>query len=77
MSRTTKDVRRQQTIRKTWEIVRRPDGSFDIFGNDELAHSSVPDKWLEEELARYGICGEEYRNARREIEESGKAKLVY
>jgi hypothetical protein len=77
MSRTAKDERRRRTIRNVCEIVRRPDGSFDIFNNEELAQSSIPDKWLADQFARYGICGEEFKNARRELAESGKVKLVY
>jgi hypothetical protein len=77
MARAMKDQKKQRTIPNTYEIVKRPDGSFDIFHHDELVHPSVPDKWLEDQLARYGICGEECVTARRHLEESGKVKLVY
>jgi hypothetical protein len=77
MSRTLKDQRRQRTTRNTWEIVKRPDGAFDIFHNDVLSPPPIPDQWLEDELAKYGICGEEYTVARRDLEEFGKVKLVY
>jgi hypothetical protein len=77
MSGTFKDSKGLPTIPNVYEIVRRPDGSFDIFHNGELADRSIPDEWLQGQLVRYGICGEEYRDARRELDESGNVKLVY
>lgn len=77
MGRTVKDQRRQQTSRNTYEIVRRQDGSFDIFHNGELADRSIPQEWLADQLSRYGICGEEFKLARQQLEESGKAEFVY
>ena len=77
MSHTFKDKNRLSTSAKVFEIRKKPDGSFDIFCNDELADSSIPDNWLESQLVKYGICGEEYRDARRELDGAGMVRLVY
>jgi hypothetical protein len=41
--------------KNNWEIHKKDDGTFAIFQNRELLHDSVPDKWLEAELGRYGF----------------------
>jgi len=61
---------------KIYEILKRPDGSFDIFYNGELVDRSVPDGWLADQLVKYGICGEEYQEARRKLDSIGEARLV-
>jgi hypothetical protein len=50
-----------------WEIVRKEDGTFEMFHKGELLHGSIPDRWLEDQLVRYGFCGEEYRDIRRQL----------
>jgi hypothetical protein len=77
MSRTIKDQNKLLTIPNVWEILRREDGTFDMFHNSELSCSSVPDQWLEDQLGQYGICGEEYKDIRCQLDESGKAKIVF
>jgi len=77
MGRTVKDSAGLQTRPNAYEIVRRRDGSFDVLHNGEIKHSSVPERWLEDELAKHGICGSEYREAVRQLSESGKAKLTF
>ena len=67
---------RRQTA-KVYEILKRPDGSFDIFHNGELTDRLVPDRWLEDQLVKYGICGEEYRETRRRLDSVGEARLVF
>jgi hypothetical protein len=59
-----------------WEIVKEQDGTFNFFRNGQLLHRSIPDKWLEGQLVRYGFCGEEYREIRRELKRSGRARIV-
>ena len=59
-----------------WEIVRKEDGTFEMFHNGELLHEAIPDKWLEDQVGRYGFCGEEYRDIRRQLDQFGKAKIV-
>jgi len=77
MSRTLKDRAGKQSMPNVYEIIRRSDASFDIFHNEELRDRSIRDEWLEDQLAKYGICGQEYREARRELDEFGKVKLEY
>ena len=60
-----------------YEILKRSDSSFDIFHNGELTDRSVADRWLEDQLAQYGICGQEYQEARRKLESVGEARLVF
>jgi len=62
---------------RVYEILKRPDGSFDIFHNGELSDQLIPDGWLEDQLVKYGICGEEYREARRKLDSIGEARLVF
>jgi len=60
-----------------YEILKRPDGSFDIFHNGELTGRSIPDKVLEDQLGECGICGQEYRDVRCKLDEVGEARLVF
>ena len=62
---------------KVYEILRLPDGSFDIFHNGDLADRSIPDRWLEDQLVKYGICGQQYRDTRRKLDSIGEARLVF
>ena len=77
MGRTIKDSNRLASMQNVYEIVRREDRSLDIFHNGDLEHRAVPERWLEDELAKHGICGSEYRDVRNQLNESGKAKLSF
>jgi hypothetical protein len=77
MSRTLKHRAGKQSIPNVYKIIRRTDASFDIFHNEELRDTSIPGEWLEDQLVKYGICGQEYRDARRELDEFGKVRLEY
>lgn len=59
-----------------WEVVKGDEGTFDILHKGELLRAKIPDKWLEDELERYGFCGEEYLDIRRQLEKSGKAQIT-
>jgi hypothetical protein len=59
-----------------WEIVRKTDGTFEMFRKGELLHTSIPDGWLEAQLGQYGFCGQEYEDIRRQLDECGKAKIA-
>jgi hypothetical protein len=50
---------------------------FDVFHNGDLTDTSIPEPWLESQLVRYGICGEEYRDARGRLDVGGRVRLVY
>lgn len=60
-----------------WEIRRNQDGTFDILRDDVVLHCSVPDKWLSDQLVRYGLTGPEYKTIREQIIASGTARLDY
>ena len=60
-----------------YEILKPPDGSFDIFHNGELIDRSVPGRWLADQLAKHGICVQEYRDARPKLDELGEARFVF
>ena len=57
-----------------WEIVRKEDGTFEMFHKGGLLHGSIPDRWLEGQLVRYGFCGEEYREIRRQLRSVRKSE---
>ena len=58
------------------EIVKKVDGTFDLFRKGELIHSSIPDRWLGEELAKYGYCGQEYTDIRHQLDQIGRWRVV-
>jgi hypothetical protein len=59
-----------------WEIIKEQNGTFEFFRNGQLLHRAIPDQWLEDQLGQYGFCGEEYREIRRKLDESGRARIV-
>jgi hypothetical protein len=59
-----------------WEIVRKEDGTFDMFREGELLHGSIPDKWLADQLGNYGFCGQEYKDIRLQLDQFGRARIV-
>ncbi len=71
MSHTDKDSRK--TTNTVPEVVRRDDGTFDLFLNREIDRNRIPEQWLSHEIwARWGFCGEEYKLILRELEEHGR-----
>jgi len=75
MSHTGKDSR--QNTNSVVEVVRRDDGTFDLFLNHEIDRSRIPEEWLSDEVcARWGFCGEEFTLILREIEEHGRATRI-
>jgi len=58
------------------EIHKKSDGTFAIFQNRELLQDSIPDKWLEAELGRYGFCGQEDTEIRRQLDLRGRAEVA-
>jgi len=61
----------------TWEVIRKDDGTYDILQDGTVVGASIPDRWLEDQLARYGFCGQEYADIRGKLNESGKAKFEF
>jgi hypothetical protein len=58
-----------------WKIHRKSDGTFDIFMNGELLHPSIPQNWLERQLAPYGIIGDTFSAVLEQLSETGKAAV--
>jgi len=66
VSRTQKDSK--QIKNTVLEVVRKDDGSFDLFLNRKLDRDNIPETWLSaESCARFGFCGEEYDSILREV----------
>jgi hypothetical protein len=60
------------------EIVRRADGSFDVFLNRDLTESGVSGAWIEDTLCtRYGFCGDEGRAIFREGMDNGRGTIRF
>ena len=75
MSRTLKD---STSRKRTLEVVKRDDGTFDLFLNQTLDRSAITEEWLPEELcARFGFCGEEYRSILRVVHQNGRTTLLF
>lgn len=72
MGRTYKDARQNRVL----EVVKREDGTFDLFLNRRLYLGQISEDGLPQELCvRFGYCGEEYDAILLELEQSGKKKL--
>jgi hypothetical protein len=61
----------------SWEVIRKDDGTYDVLQDGIVCDAGVPDRWLEEQLVRYGFCGQEYADIRAKLNESGKAKFEF
>ena len=74
MSSALKDSHRKKRF---LEVVKRADGTYDLFLDDAPDHCAVPEKWLPEELCvRFGFCGEEYDTILRQVNQSGRTRLL-
>ena len=60
------------------EIIRRENGTFDLFLNGRLDRENIPLEWLNEELCvRFGFCGKEYDLIIDELTRNGGKRLVF
>ena len=76
VSRTRKDSRK--STNRVLEVVRREDGTFDLFMNGELDRGRIPKDGLNEQLCvRFGFCGKEYDSIVHELAENGRKKLFF
>ena len=58
------------------EVVKRGDGTYDLFLDDAPDRSRISERWLPEELCvRFGFCGEEYDSIQHELNLNGRTKL--
>jgi len=75
VSRTRKDSPITNTI---LELVKRDDGTFDLFLNRKLDRNRIPETWLPDELCvRFGFCCDEYDSILREVNQSGRATVEF
>jgi hypothetical protein len=73
MTRTFKDATKKQRF---LEVVRRDDGTYDLFLNGILERSLAPEQWLQDELCvRFGFCGDEYRSILSDLNLNGRTRL--
>jgi hypothetical protein len=76
VSRTRKDS--NQTRKTFLELVKREDGTFDLYLNHRLDREHIDERWLPEELCvRFGYCGEEYDQILRELNQHRRATLSF
>ena len=76
MSRTRKDSAENRN--RILEVVKKDDGTFDLFLDHKLDRSGIPETWLPDELCfRFGFCGQEYRSILRELNQIGRTTLRF
>ena len=74
MSRTRKDHITSNVL----EVVKREDGTFDLFLNRKPHRNRIPEQWLPEEIcARFGYCCEEYDDILREVNQNGRTERIF
>jgi hypothetical protein len=75
MSRTRKDSPITNTV---LELVKRDDGTFDLFLNGKLDRNQILETWLPDDLCvRFGFCGDEYDSILREVNQNGRATVEF
>jgi hypothetical protein len=71
MSRTRKDSRQGTVIR----VIKRDDGTYDLFLNRELCQSRIHPDGLNNVLcARFGYCQDEFAAILTELNQNGSAE---
>jgi hypothetical protein len=71
MSRTRKDSRQGTII----EVIKRQDGTFDLFLNHELYHECIHEDGLGDVLCvRFGYCAGEFDAILFELNKNGRAE---
>jgi hypothetical protein len=72
MSRTHKDSRQGATV----ELIKRQDGTFDLFRNRELEREGIHEDGMMDVLCvRFGYCGEEYDAMLHKLKQDGRIEL--
>jgi hypothetical protein len=72
VSRTRKDSHQNIVL----EVVKKDDGTYDLFLNRNVHRTGISEDTLPRELCvRFGYCGEEYEEILRELNQAGKKKL--
>jgi hypothetical protein len=76
MGQTRKDS--EQIVNTILELLKRPDGRFDVFLNGNLNRSGAEEKWLIDDLCvRFGFCGEEFDPILSEVNRVGRTRLTF
>jgi hypothetical protein len=71
MSRTRKDSRQGTVI----EVLKREDGTFDLFLNRRLDHGGIHEDGLADVLCvRFGYCGDEFDAIVHELNQNGRVE---
>jgi hypothetical protein len=60
-----------------WKVSKNHDGTFDLLRDGLVLHHSIPDKWLADQLVKYGLTGPEYREVRDQLNISAVATLDF
>jgi len=77
MSQTHRDSTRLKNRGVRLEVIRKRDGTFDLFCNNKLDQSGIIEKWLPETLCvSYGFCGQECENIMSQVNESGRTIVI-
>lgn len=60
------------------EVIKRSDGTFDLFLNGKIERTRISEHWLPSYLCgRFGFCGEEYDGILREVTENGRKNIAW
>jgi hypothetical protein len=71
MSRTRKDSRQGTVI----EVIKREDGTFDLFLNRSLDRGDIPEDGLMDVLCvRFGYCADEFDAILDELNKNGRVE---
>ena len=74
VSRTRKDSNQNRVL----EVVKRDDGTFDLYLNRKLDRDGISEDGLPKELCmRFGFCGDEYDSILREVNQTDKKALYF
>ena len=74
MGRTYKDSRQATVV----EVLKRPDGTFDLYINRTLDREAIHSDGLPDELCvRFGYCGQEYDDLLKQLHQSGRVELRF
>lgn len=60
------------------KVVKKDDGTFDLFLIRKFDRNRVPEKLpLDALCIRYGFCGEEYDSILREADQNGRVRVEF
>ena len=75
MSKTYKDSAGAAT--RYFDVVKRDDGTFDVYVNTDLLRSQISEQTLKDQLCvKWGYCGAEYDEILSEVERTGRKRIL-